>query len=120
MNWYNEAIDLQLGPSRLFPPNILYPLEYKLGRFYESKGDKLKAYESYAKANKRMPSHKASKVASERLKSTALAIKKANADAHVAAIEKAREVRDILKAEQKLLIEEAKEKRLKEQNAVEE
>ncbi len=116
MNWYNEAIDLQLGPSRLFPPNILYPLEYKLGRFYESKGDKLKAYESYAKANKRMPSHKASKVASERLKSTALAIKKANADAHVAAIEKAREVRDILKAEQKLLIEEAKMERLKEQN----
>lgn len=59
--WYNQAIDNQLGPSRLFPPNILYPMEYRLAKYYESQKEYKKAMVNYDKALKRMGSHRASK-----------------------------------------------------------
>lgn len=65
--FYQEAIDRQMQPTRYYPPNILYPVEYKLAKFYEKKGDLKKAREAYKLALKRMPSHQPSKRAYERL-----------------------------------------------------
>ncbi len=76
VNWYNEAIDLQLGASRLFPPNILYPMEYKLGRYHESRKELKQAMDAYAKSHKRMPSHQASKQSIERVNAQVLKILK--------------------------------------------
>lgn len=67
VNWYSEAIDLQLGASRLFPPNILYPIEYRLGRYHESRNELGKALNAYAKGHKRMASHQETKLAYERV-----------------------------------------------------
>lgn len=66
-NFYQEAIDQQMEPTRYYPPNILYPMEYSLAKFYEKKGDIKKARETYKLALKRMPSHPQSKDAFERL-----------------------------------------------------
>lgn len=66
-SFYQEAIDQQMQPTRHYPPNILYPMEYKLAKFYEKKGDIKKARESYKLALKRMPSHPQSRAAYERL-----------------------------------------------------
>jgi len=66
-NFYQEAIDQQMQPTRYYPPNILYPMEYKLAKFYEKKGDIKKARETYKLALKRMPSHPQSRAAYERL-----------------------------------------------------
>jgi len=76
VNWYNEASDLQLGPSRLFPPNILYPMEYRLGKYHESRKELKKAMVAYSEGLKRMPSHQASKVAFERINAQVLKILK--------------------------------------------
>ncbi len=65
LNWYNEAIDLQLGPSRLFAANSLYPMEYKLARYYESQEKMELARDTYTKAYQRMPSHPETKKAYE-------------------------------------------------------
>lgn len=66
-NFYQEAIDQQMGPTRYYPPSILYPMEYKLAQFYEKKGDIKKARETYKLALKRMPSHPQSKAAYAKL-----------------------------------------------------
>jgi hypothetical protein len=66
-NFYQEAIDLQMFPTRYFPPNILYPMEYKLAKFYEKKGDLKKARETYKLAVMRMPSHPESNAAYKKL-----------------------------------------------------
>ncbi len=68
INWYNDAIDLQLGASRSFPPSILYPMEYRLAKYYEKIGDIKMARETYAEAYKRMPYHLPSKRAYEKYK----------------------------------------------------
>lgn len=68
-NFYQEAIDLQMLPTRYFPPNILYPMEYKLAKYYEKKGDLKKARESYKLAILRMPSHPETVAAYKRLMS---------------------------------------------------
>lgn len=65
--FYQEAIDKQLLPNRYFPPSVLYPLEYKLGQYYERKGDLKKARETYKIAIQRLPSHRASKEAYDKL-----------------------------------------------------
>jgi tetratricopeptide (TPR) repeat protein len=66
-NFYQEAIDLQMLPTRYYPQNILYPMEYKLAKYYEKKGDLKKAREAYKLALNRMPSHPESRLAFERL-----------------------------------------------------
>ena len=66
-NFFQEAIDQQMEATRYYPPNILYPMEYKLAKFYEKKGNLKKARETYKKAMQRMPSHPQSKAAYERL-----------------------------------------------------
>ena len=66
-NFYQEAIDQQMDPTRYYPPSILYPMEYKLAKFYEKKGDLKKARETYKLALKRMPGHQQSKLAYARL-----------------------------------------------------
>ncbi len=66
-SFYQDATDQQMQPTRYYPPSILYPMEYKLAKFYERKGDLKKARETYKLAHKRMPSHPQSKVAYERL-----------------------------------------------------
>ncbi|MGJ8657067.1 MAG: tetratricopeptide repeat protein [Akkermansiaceae bacterium] len=66
-SFFQDAIDQQMQPTRYYPPNVLYPIEYKLAKFYERKGDLKKARETYKLAMKRMPSHQQSKQAYERL-----------------------------------------------------
>ncbi len=66
-NFYQTAIDLQVLPTRYFPPNILYPMEYKLAKYFEDKGDIKKARETYKLAIARMPSHPESIEAYQRL-----------------------------------------------------
>ncbi|MFT6794442.1 MAG: tetratricopeptide (TPR) repeat protein [Rubritalea sp.] len=66
-SFFQDAIDQQIQPTLYFPPNILYPMEYKLAEFYERKGDLKKARETYELACKRMPSHPQSRAAYERL-----------------------------------------------------
>ncbi len=65
--FYQEAIDKQLMANRYFPPSVLYPLEYKLGQYYERKGDLKKARETYKIAIQRLPSHRGAKAAYDRL-----------------------------------------------------
>ena len=66
--FYQEAIDKQLLPNRYFPPLMLYPIEYKLGQYHERQGDLKRARGAYQLAYQRMPSHKKSKLAYEKLK----------------------------------------------------
>lgn len=66
-SFFQEAIDKQMQPTRYYPPNVLYPVEYKLAKYYESKGNLKKARETYKLALRRMPSHQQSKLAYERL-----------------------------------------------------
>jgi len=66
-SFYREAIDKQMRPSRYFPPSVLYPVEYKLAKYYEKRGDLKKARETYKAALKRMPSHRPSKMAYDKL-----------------------------------------------------
>ena len=47
---------------------MLYPIEYKLGQYHERQGDLKRAREAYQLAYQRMPSHKKSKLAYEKLK----------------------------------------------------
>jgi hypothetical protein len=54
-------------PTRLRPPVILYPVEYKLAKYYEGKGDLKKARETYKLALDQMPSHPQSRAAYARL-----------------------------------------------------
>ncbi len=72
VNWYNEATDMQLGPSRLFPPNVLYPIEYRLGKYHESRKELKKALKAYAQGHKRMASHQATKIALKRVNTKVL------------------------------------------------
>lgn len=65
---YKEAINRQLSESKLFTPVILYPIEHRLGLYYEKKGDFKSAREEYQKAVNRRPSHQASQKALEKLK----------------------------------------------------
>ncbi|MFC5050044.1 hypothetical protein ACFPK9_05425 [Rubritalea spongiae] len=55
--WYQAAADAQTAGSRLLPPNILYPLEYKLGVIQLDAGNEAKAKESFEKALLRQPSY---------------------------------------------------------------
>ncbi len=55
--WYSDAIDLQFGSSMKFAANVLYPMEYKLARYYEGKEMMGLAMDNYRKAYARMPSH---------------------------------------------------------------
>ncbi len=68
-NFYQEAIEKQMLPTRYYPPNILYPMEYRLAQYYEKQGDLKKARLSYKAALSRMPSHRESKMAFKRLMS---------------------------------------------------
>lgn len=56
-NWYQTAIDAQRPDSHLLPPDILYPIEYKLGLYYLSEGEKVKAKEAFEAALLRRPSY---------------------------------------------------------------
>jgi tetratricopeptide (TPR) repeat protein len=56
--WYQAAADAQIPSSRLLPPNILYPMEYKLGVIQEKAGRKSDAKESFETALKRQPSYR--------------------------------------------------------------
>lgn len=62
-NWLSSAIDIQTTGSRLLPPDILYPLEYKLGLHYLSEGNKEKARDAFTLALRRRPSHRLSREA---------------------------------------------------------
>lgn len=64
--FYEEAIDKQLLPNRYFPPSVLYPIEFKLGQYFEKRGDLNKAREQYQKAYQRMPSHQGTREAYEK------------------------------------------------------
>ena len=64
---YKEAISRQLSDSKLFPPVIFYPIEYRLGQYYEKKGDFKSAREEYQKAIDRRPSHQDSQKALKKL-----------------------------------------------------
>lgn len=66
-SFFQEAIDQQMEPTRYYPPSVLYPMEYKLAKFYEKKGNLKKARETYKQALDRMPSHPQSREAYERL-----------------------------------------------------
>jgi tetratricopeptide (TPR) repeat protein len=66
-SFLQDAIDQQAQPTRRYPPNILYPMEYKLAEYYENKGNIKKARETYKLAHERMPSHPESRLAYERL-----------------------------------------------------
>ena len=66
--FYQEAIDKQLLPNRYFPPNIMYPIEFKLAQYFEKKGDLQRARETYNLAYQRMPSHQKTKEAYEKFK----------------------------------------------------
>lgn len=57
-NWLQSAIDLQTSVSRLLPPLILYPMEYRMGEYLLSVGRKEDAEEFFEKALQRRPSYK--------------------------------------------------------------
>jgi tetratricopeptide (TPR) repeat protein len=65
--WYQAAIDVIPPESRLMPPAILYPMEYKLGVIEEREGRKEEALQSYQEALLRQPSYSKAKEAIERL-----------------------------------------------------
>lgn len=65
--WYQAAADAQTQSSRLLPPNILYPLEYKLGVIQEQDGRTEDAKSSLISALKRQPSYAKAAEALERL-----------------------------------------------------
>ncbi|MGJ8671549.1 hypothetical protein [Rubritalea sp.] len=61
--WYQAAADAQTPGSRLLPPNILYPLEYKLGVIQEETSREEDAKASFTKALERQPSYTKAKAA---------------------------------------------------------
>lgn len=69
-NWLSAAVDAQILGSRQLPPDILYPIEYHLGRFLLESGDKEGARTAFANAVRRRPSHLPSKLALEQLSGT--------------------------------------------------
>jgi tetratricopeptide (TPR) repeat protein len=54
-NWYQSAIEAQPAESRLLPPEILFPLEYRMGLYQKKVGKPDQAKESFQKALKRRP-----------------------------------------------------------------
>ncbi|PQJ27977.1 tetratricopeptide repeat protein [Rubritalea profundi] len=54
-NWYQASIEAQSSESRLLPPEILFPIEYRMGLYQKKVGKKNQAKESFQKALKRRP-----------------------------------------------------------------
>ena len=54
-NWYQSAIEAQPSESRLLPPEILFPIEYRMGLYQKKVGKTDQAKESFQKALKRRP-----------------------------------------------------------------
>lgn len=65
--WYQAAADAQTQGPRLLPPNILYPMEYKLGVIQEKAGRAEDAKSSFETALKRQPSYTKAATALEKL-----------------------------------------------------
>ncbi|SHK05200.1 Tetratricopeptide repeat-containing protein [Rubritalea squalenifaciens DSM 18772] len=55
-NWYRSAIDRQHPSSRLLPPEILYPMEFRLAEYYQNESDLENARKFANQGLKRMPS----------------------------------------------------------------
>ena len=54
-NWYQTAIEAQIAESRLLPPEILFPMEFRLGLYQKKVGKLDRAKESFQKALGRRP-----------------------------------------------------------------
>jgi len=54
-NWYQAAIEAQPSESRILPPEILFPVEYRLGLYQKKIGKLEQAKESFQKALQRRP-----------------------------------------------------------------
>ena len=59
-NWYKAAIDAQKPGSRLLPPDILYPMEHRLGLYFEGVGESQKAKQAFEAAVLQRPSYRKS------------------------------------------------------------
>ncbi len=57
VNWYRAAIDQQELPSSFLPPSLSYPIELRLGKFYLSQGEKVKALDTFAEGLRQRPNH---------------------------------------------------------------
>ena len=61
-NWYQSAIEAQPFQSRLLPPDILFPIEYRLGLYQKRVGKMDQARESFQQALKRRPLYKKAQI----------------------------------------------------------
>ncbi|MFC4991307.1 tetratricopeptide repeat protein [Rubritalea tangerina] len=66
-NWFKSAIESQQVGSRILPPDILYPVEFRYGRYLVKKGEKEEAKEVLGEALKRRPCYVKSRDLAESL-----------------------------------------------------
>lgn len=66
-NWYQSAIEAQPSESRLLPPEILFPIEYRLGLYQMKIGEIDAAKESFQNALRRRPLYLKAQVALDSL-----------------------------------------------------